>query len=157
MLLLLVFSPKPKCRCGTSNRAKRFSRRRGNRLLDTLAPNDLFGEMALIMGRRAAPPQSPKPMSHSVPCRKGLSCPRRTKLRPERHEYAGPPVAGGEQGRLSRSTIIILAIATVFLVGVTVVTGLVRTVHAPISTFSANPVVHPQAIGSLAASVFHIV
>jgi len=52
---------------------------------------------------------------------------------------------------------IILAIATTFLAGVTVVTGLVRTVHAPITTFSANPVVHPQAIGSLTASVFNLV
>jgi len=52
---------------------------------------------------------------------------------------------------------IILAIATTFLAGVTVVTGLVRTVHTPISTFSANPVVHPQATGSQTASVFNAV
>jgi len=51
---------------------------------------------------------------------------------------------------------IILAIATTFLAGITVVTGLVRTVHAP-STFSANPVVHPQVTGSQTASVFNVV
>ena len=52
---------------------------------------------------------------------------------------------------------IILAIATMLLAGVTVVTGLVRTVHGPVSTFSANPMVHPQAIGSLTARVFNVV
>ncbi len=52
---------------------------------------------------------------------------------------------------------IILAIATTFLAGVTVVTGLVRTVHGPISTFSAIPVVHPQAIGSLTTRVFNVI
>ena len=52
---------------------------------------------------------------------------------------------------------IILAIATTFLAGVTVVTGLARTVHAPISTFSANPVVYPQATGSQTASVLSVV
>ena len=53
---------------------------------------------------------------------------------------------------------IILAIATTLLAGVTVVTGLVRTVHGPINTSSsANPVVYPQAIGSLTARVFNVV
>ena len=51
---------------------------------------------------------------------------------------------------------IILAIATTFLAGVTVVTGLVRTVHTS-PTFSANPVVLPQATGSQTASVFNVV
>jgi hypothetical protein len=51
---------------------------------------------------------------------------------------------------------LILAIAATLLAGVTVVTGLIRTSHGP-STFSANPVVHPQAIGSLAARVFNVV
>jgi hypothetical protein len=49
---------------------------------------------------------------------------------------------------------IILAIATSFLAGVSVVTGLARTVHGPIGeTISARPVVHPLTIGSLTASV----
>lgn len=52
---------------------------------------------------------------------------------------------------------IILAIATTFLAGVTVVTGLVRTVHTSPATFSANPVVLPQATGSQTASVFNVV
>jgi hypothetical protein len=52
---------------------------------------------------------------------------------------------------------IILAIATTFLAGITVVTGLVRTVHGPIITFSATPMVDPQAIGSLAARVFNVI
>ena len=52
---------------------------------------------------------------------------------------------------------IILAIATTFLAGVTVVTGLVRTVHTSPITFSANPVVLPQATGSQTASVFNVV
>ena len=52
---------------------------------------------------------------------------------------------------------IILAIATMLLAGVTVVTGLVRTFHGPITTFSAKPMVDPQAIGSLTARVFNMV
>ena len=60
------------------------------------------------------------------------------------------------QGRPTMRKTIILAIATTFLAGITFVTGLVRTVHAP-STFSANPVVLPQAIGSQTASVFNVV
>lgn len=52
---------------------------------------------------------------------------------------------------------IILAIATMFLAGITVVTGVVRTVHEPIDKFSTTPVVHPQAIGSLAARVFNVI
>jgi len=49
---------------------------------------------------------------------------------------------------------IILAIATTFLAGVSVVTGLARTVHNPIGeTISARPMVHPLTTGSLTASV----
>ena len=49
---------------------------------------------------------------------------------------------------------IILAIATIFLAGVSVVTGLARTVHSPIGdAFSARPVVHPLTTGSLTARV----
>jgi len=49
---------------------------------------------------------------------------------------------------------VILAIATTFLAGVSVVTGLARTVHNPIGeTFSARPVVHLLTTGSLTASV----
>jgi predicted aconitase with swiveling domain len=49
---------------------------------------------------------------------------------------------------------IILATATSFLAGVSVVTGLARTVHGPIGeTISARPVVHPLTTGSLTASV----
>lgn len=46
---------------------------------------------------------------------------------------------------------IILAIATTFLAGASVVTGVARTVQTP--TISASPVVHPLATGSLTASV----
>jgi hypothetical protein len=49
---------------------------------------------------------------------------------------------------------IILAIATTFLAGASVVTGLARTVHSPIGTaISASPVVVPLATGSLTVSV----
>lgn len=49
---------------------------------------------------------------------------------------------------------IILAIATSFLAGVSVVTGLARTPHGPIGeTISARPVVHPLTTGSLTARV----
>lgn len=48
---------------------------------------------------------------------------------------------------------IILAIATTFLAGVSVVTGLARTFHNPNDTISARPVVHPLVTGSLTASV----
>ena len=49
---------------------------------------------------------------------------------------------------------IILAIATMFLAGVSVVTGLARTAHGPIGeTISARPVVPPLTTGSLTASV----
>jgi hypothetical protein len=49
---------------------------------------------------------------------------------------------------------IILAVATAFLAGVSVVTGLARTAHSPIGeTISARPVVHPLTTGSLTASV----
>lgn len=49
---------------------------------------------------------------------------------------------------------IILAIATTFLAGVSVVTGLARTVHSPIGdAFSARSVVHPLTTGSLTARV----
>jgi hypothetical protein len=48
---------------------------------------------------------------------------------------------------------IILAIATTFLAGASVATGLTRTFHAPIgSTVSALPVDVPLATGSLAVS-----
>ena len=50
---------------------------------------------------------------------------------------------------------IILAIATTFLAGASVVTGLARTVQSPFNnTISASPVVSPLATGSLTASVF---
>jgi hypothetical protein len=50
---------------------------------------------------------------------------------------------------------IILAIATAFLAGASVVTGLARTVQSPASeATSARPVVKPLTIGSLAAKVF---
>jgi hypothetical protein len=49
---------------------------------------------------------------------------------------------------------IILAIATMFLAGASVVTGLARTAHKPIGeTISARPVVHPLTTGSLTARV----
>ena len=49
---------------------------------------------------------------------------------------------------------IVLAVATSFLAGVSVATGLARTGHAPIGeTISARPVVHPLTTGSLTASV----
>ena len=48
---------------------------------------------------------------------------------------------------------IILAIATTFLAGASVVTGVARTFHNPSNTISARPVVHPLATGSLTASV----
>ena len=48
---------------------------------------------------------------------------------------------------------IILAIATTFLAGASVATGLARTFHSPSgTTVSALPVVVPLAIGSLTAS-----
>jgi len=48
---------------------------------------------------------------------------------------------------------IALAIATMFLAGASVATGLTRTVHNPIGTaISAPPVVFPLATGSLTAS-----
>ena len=48
---------------------------------------------------------------------------------------------------------IILAVATAFLAGISVVTGLART-HSPIGeTISARPVVHPLTTGSLTARV----
>jgi hypothetical protein len=51
-----------------------------------------------------------------------------------------------------RKTIILAA--TSFLAGDSVVTGLARTVYAPIGeTISARPVVHPLTTGSLTASV----
>jgi hypothetical protein len=47
---------------------------------------------------------------------------------------------------------IILAIATAFLAGASVVTGVARTVHGPNSdTISSRPVVHPLTTGNLAA------
>jgi hypothetical protein len=50
---------------------------------------------------------------------------------------------------------IILAIATAFLEGVSVVTGLARSVHGPVTDVtSTRPVVDPLAIGTLAAKVF---
>jgi hypothetical protein len=50
---------------------------------------------------------------------------------------------------------IILAIATAFLAGVSVVTGLARTAHSPIgeTISSARPVVHPLTTGSLTVRV----
>lgn len=50
---------------------------------------------------------------------------------------------------------IILAIAAAFLAGVSVVTGLARSVHGPFTELSsARPVVDPLTIGALAAKVF---
>jgi len=50
---------------------------------------------------------------------------------------------------------IILAIATAFLAGVSVVTGLTRTVHGPVTDVSSiRPMVAPLTIGTLAAKVF---
>jgi hypothetical protein len=50
---------------------------------------------------------------------------------------------------------IILAIATAFLAGVSVVTGLARSVHGPVTELSSTrPVVNPLTIGTLAAKVF---
>jgi len=50
---------------------------------------------------------------------------------------------------------IILAIATAFLAGASVVTGLARTVYGPAGDMtSARPVVDPLTTGSLAAKVF---
>jgi hypothetical protein len=52
---------------------------------------------------------------------------------------------------------IILAIATLFLAGTSVVTGFARTVLGPSdSTISATPMVHPHTIGSLTARVLHV-
>jgi hypothetical protein len=49
---------------------------------------------------------------------------------------------------------IILAIATTFLAGVSVVTSLARTASSPNGeTIFARPVVHPLTTGSLTASV----
>jgi hypothetical protein len=49
---------------------------------------------------------------------------------------------------------IILAVATTFLAGASVATGLARTFHNPIGiTISELPVVVPLATGSLTASV----
>lgn len=49
---------------------------------------------------------------------------------------------------------IILAFATTFPAGASVVTGLARTVHTPTGTaISAPPVVVPLATGSLTVSV----
>ena len=50
---------------------------------------------------------------------------------------------------------IILAVATAFLAGVSVVTGLARDVHGPVTELSSTrPVVDPLTIGTLAAKVF---
>ena len=51
---------------------------------------------------------------------------------------------------------IIFAIATIFLAGASVVTGLARTAQGS-NTFSASPVVHPQTIGSLTARGFNAI
>jgi hypothetical protein len=49
--------------------------------------------------------------------------------------------------------IIALAIATTFLAGASVVTGLARTVHSPVGTaISVHPVVVPLVTGNLTAS-----
>ena len=48
---------------------------------------------------------------------------------------------------------IILAIATTFLAGASVVTGLARTFHSLSDTTTARSVVHPLVTGSLTASV----
>ena len=57
-------------------------------------------------------------------------------------------------GYAMRKTII-LAIATAFLAGVSVVTGLARSVHDPATELSSSrPVVEPLTIGTLAAKVF---
>ena len=59
------------------------------------------------------------------------------------------------KGRRAMRKTIILAIATTFLAGASVVTGLARTVHTPTGTaISAPPVVVPLATGSLTVSVF---
>jgi hypothetical protein len=50
---------------------------------------------------------------------------------------------------------IILAIATAFLAGVSVVTGLARSAHGPVNDVtSTRPMVNPLTIGTLAAKVF---
>jgi|307.fasta_scaffold3927743_1 hypothetical protein len=51
---------------------------------------------------------------------------------------------------------IIFAIFTTFLAGVSLVAGVARTVHGSTSTFSQNPVVHPQATGSPTARDFNV-
>lgn len=59
------------------------------------------------------------------------------------------------EGQTAMRKTIILAIATTFLAGASVVTGLARTVHTPTGTaISAPPVVVPLATGSLTVSVF---
>ena len=66
----------------------------------------------------------------------------------------GSTVLPRHSGQTDMRKTIILAIATTFLAGVSVVTGLARTVDNPISnSISARPVVHPLATGSLTASV----
>jgi len=58
-----------------------------------------------------------------------------------------------DQGLTDMRKTIILAVATAFLAGVSVVTGLART-HSPIGeTISARPVVHPLTTGSLTVRV----
>ena len=50
---------------------------------------------------------------------------------------------------------IILAIATAFLAGVSVVTGWARSAHGPVTDVSSTrPMVDPLTIGTLAAKVF---
>ena len=50
---------------------------------------------------------------------------------------------------------IILAFTTAFLAGVSVVTGLARSVHGPVTELSSTrPVVNPLTIGALAVKVF---
>jgi hypothetical protein len=50
---------------------------------------------------------------------------------------------------------IILAIAAAFLAGVSVVTGLARSVHGPVTDVSSTrPMVARLTIGTLAAKVF---
>jgi hypothetical protein len=59
------------------------------------------------------------------------------------------------EGQTAMRKTIILAIATTFLAGASVVTGLAQTVHTPTGTaISAPPVVVPLATGSLTVSVF---
>ena len=48
---------------------------------------------------------------------------------------------------------IILAIATAFLAGVSVVTGLARSAYGPVTDVT-RPMVNPLTIGTLAAKVF---